>query len=310
MDKLRLSEVSNFGEDPFPDVKDNIFAFVSKNNTFYSDIKSLKSNSKHNDKRTKFEENIKEWISNVLKDSKSLMFAVQVLKITKNAEFIKDDSKYEVLSITSPAKSNSSPDADNIRMELLIQKSRFGQINIHKAIVDVSLLTVTKLTRTTADLKFETKLKINNADTHAAITLYFILKSMSLIFGNFGLFSSHLAGDGTVFQCDVLLPQQYKKDENKRRYTLNYIKKAINYLIKNNSLDDYKDDEAKLKSEKKLNDHINRLLMLGVSPSTVNLLRKYLLLTNKQEIGDEQIEMIGSVNEDENVSRIRGTNDI
>jgi len=62
-------------------------------------------------------------------------------------------------------------------------------------------------------------------------------------------------------------------------------------------------DETKLKSEKKLNDHINRLLMLGVSPSTVNLLRRYLLLANKQEIGDDQIEMIGSVNEDKRFSQ-------
>ena len=308
MDKLHLSDVSSFGEDPFPDVKDNIFTFVSKNNTFYSDIKSLKTTSKQNEKRTKFEENIKEWILMVLKDSKSLMFAVQVLKITRNAEYTKGESKYEILSITSPTKGTSSPDSENIRIELLIQKSKFGQINIHKAIVDASLVTVTKLARTTADLKFETKLKINNADTHAAITLYFTLKSMSLIFGNFGLFSSHLADDGTVFQCHVLLPQQYKRDENKKKYTLNYIKKAINYLIKNNTLDEKKDDATKLKSEKKLNDHINRLLMLGVSPSTVNLLRRYLLLANKQEIGDDQIEMIGSVNEDENVSRIRGTN--
>merc|ERR1712062_255356 len=115
---------------------------------------------------------------------------------------------------------------------------------------------VSKLTRTTADLKFETKIKIHNADTQAAITLYFISKAMSLIFGNFGLFSAHLAGDGKEFQCHVLLPRQYQNDENKKKYTLNYIKQAINYLIKSNGLIDNQDEDAKLKSEKKLNDHI------------------------------------------------------
>ena len=307
MDKLRLGDVSSFGEDPLPDVKDNVFGFVSKNNTFYSDIKNPGVHSKKGEQRTQFENNIKEFVLSILKDSKSLMFAVQVLKITNSAEAVKEDSKYEVLSITSPSSNSNNADFDRLKIEVLIQKTKYGQVNIHKAIVDISILSVSKLTRTTADLKFETKIKIHNADTQAAITLYFILKAMSLIFGNFGLFSAHLAGDGKEFQCHVLLPRQYQNDENKKKYTLNYIKQAINYLIKSNGLIDNQDEDAKLKSEKKLNDHINRLLMLGVSPSTISLLRKYLLFSGKTEIGEDSIEMITTVNVDENISRSKGT---
>ena len=306
MDKLRLGDISSCGEDPFPDVKDNVFAFVSKNNTFYSDIKYFQAHPKKSNERTKFEENIKESVLSVLKDSKSLMFAVQVLKITNFAESTKEDSKYEVLSITSSANNSNNSDSDRIKLEVLIQKTKYGQVNIHKAIVDISILTVNKLTRTKADLKFETKIRIHNADTQAAITLYFVLKAMSLIFGNFGLFSSHLASDGAEFQCNVLLPKQYQKDDNKRKYTLNYIKQAINYLIKNNGLIEKKEEEAIIKSDKKLNDHINRLLMLGVSPSTISLLRKYLLLPEKHEIGENDIKMITSLNVDENISRSKG----
>ena len=273
MDKLPLGDVSIFGEDPFPDVKDNNeFSIVSKNNSFYSDINTPKTRSKHSDARNKLEENIKQWILIILKDSKSLMFAVQILKITNSAESVKEDTKYEILSITSSSNDNNNPDTDRNKIEVLIQKTKFGQINIYKAIVDITILTVTKLPRTKADLKFETKVKINNADTQASITLFFVLKAMSTILGNFGLFSCDLATDGAVFQCHVLLPQQYKRDENKKKYTLSYIKQAINYLIKNDSLIEYKDEETKLKSERKLNDHINRLLLLGVSPSSINFM--------------------------------------
>ena len=303
MDKIHLVDIGRNGEDTLKDVKDTVFTLISKNRNIYSDIKKLAG---YKTTKISFEAKIKEDILQIMKDSKSLMFAVQLMKLTKSAEVTIDDTKFEVLSITCPTAQQRDLDTDRLTVELLIQKTKFGQINIHKALVDISLLSVKTLPKTKADLKFETKLKINNAETQASITIYFVLKSLSLIFGNYDLFSTNLITDTSDLSCMVLLPQQYMKDENKRKYTLNYIKKAINYLIQQSIQLEKVNDEAVTKWNKKENDHINRLLMLGVSPSTVKHLRKYLGSAEKKNLEDENIRAITSVNEEENLYQTKG----
>ena len=303
MDKIQLIDIGRNGEDTLKDVGDTVFTLISKNKDIYYDIKRL---SGYKTTKISFEANIKEDILQIMKDSKSLMFAVQLMKLAKVAEVTIDNTKFEVLSITCPTTQQRGPDMDRLTVELLIQKTKFGQINIHKALVDISLLSVKTLSKTKADLKFETKLKINNAETQASITIYFVLKSLSLIFGNYDLFSTNLITDTSELSCMVLLPQQYVKDENKRKYTLNYIKKAINYLIQQSRQFEKADNEAVTKWNKKENDHINRLLMLGVSPSTVKHLRKYLSSAEKKNLEDGNVKAITSVNEAENLYQTKG----
>ena len=85
-----------------------------------------------------------------------------------------------------------------------------------------------------------------------------------------------------------------------------YIQKAINYLIQQSRQFEKADNEAVIKWKKKENDHINRLLMLGASPSTVKHLRKYLSSDEKKNLEDENIRAITSVNEEENLYRTKG----
>ena len=303
MDRINLVDIAKLGEETMKDVRDTIFTVRAKNNTIYSNIKK---DSGYKTTKKMFEANIKVDISEILKDSKSLMFAVLLMKYVKVAEIINEETKFEVLSITCPNVQPEDSDHDLITIEVLIQKSKFGQVNIHKALVQISILNVNPLTKTKADLKFETKVKIHNAETQASITIFFVLKSLSLIFGNYDLFSTNLNTDASKFFCMVLLPQQYTKDENKRKYTLNYIKKSINYLIQESTKSVRMDDEALMKWNKKENDHINRLLMLGVSPSSVKNLRKYLGSDEKKNLEDENITPIISINEEENLYQTKG----
>ena len=265
MDKLKLSDIARFGEDPIPDGKSNTYVFKSKNISLCSNISGDCSSK---EAKNNFLKTLKEELSNILKDSKNLMFSVQVMKFTKCACVVDNDVKFEILSITYPSTKTIEDKKESLILEVMIQKTKFGQINVHKALIDVSILAIEKLSMSKADVKFETKVKINNVETQAAITVYFVLKSMSLIFGNLSLFSTNQIVRKPEFDCKVLLPEQYNQNEKKRKYTTNYIKQSINYLIQD-SKKTVKSDDENDRNAKKVNDHINRLLMLGVVPSSV-----------------------------------------
>ena len=73
MDKLKLSEIAEFGEDPIPDGKNNTYVFKSKNVSLCSNV-SGDSSSK--EAKNNFLKTLKEELSAILKDSKNLMFTV------------------------------------------------------------------------------------------------------------------------------------------------------------------------------------------------------------------------------------------
>ena len=302
MDKLKLSEIAEFGEDPIPDGKNNTYVFKSKNVSLCSNV-SGDSSSK--EAKNNFLKTLKEELSAILMDSKNLMFTVQVTKFTKCADVVGKDVKFEILSITCPSTKTTEDKKDSLILEVMIQKTKFGQINIHKALVEISILCIEKLSMSKTDVKFETKVKIINVETQAAITVYFVLKALSLIFGNLSLFSSNQIVRKPEFDCKVLLPEQYNQNEKKRKYTTNYIKQSINYLIQDSKKTE-KSDEENDQNNKKVNDHINRLLMLGVVPSSVQALRKYLGSQNGSNISEESINMVTSVNNDEDVHKLKG----
>ena len=124
-------------------------------------------------------------------------------------------------------------------------------------------------------LKFLTHIKIDSIESHASITVYFALKTLCLIFGNLSLFSSELAVKPSSFNCFALLPRKYLVDATKMEYTKKYISQLFNFVFKK-KLGSKEETEEEKDAEKKLNDLINRLLMLGVTPCTVENMNKLL----------------------------------
>ena len=300
MEKLNLTCISNLGEDPLQCGKDRMFTIISKNKTFYS---SVKEQASFKEVKNVFELNIKKDLLTVLKDSKNWMFSVQLMKYAKTTEININDSRFELLSITTP--SHNDLEEDNRTIEVMVQVTKSGHVHIHKAILNISVLNVEKVSGSKDGLKFEAKIKINNVEYQAGISIYFVLQALSLICGNYSLFSCYLITGKSECKYKILLSDNYNMDEKKRKYTLNYIKKSINHLIQQKEISIKSDDEKKLE-EQNLNDQTNQLLMLGMAPSSIHLLHTLLNSQNKDAISEANIEIIADVNKEENVFQSKG----
>ena len=258
---------------------------------------------------------LKSEIRNILTDSKKLMFAIQVMKFDKCAEIhcTKNNEKYEILSLTSSKKKNGNEKTDGTQeifsLEMMVQKTKFAQITIHKALVNIKDVSVQQIDFSNEmSLQFLTNIKIDQLDNHASITIYFTLKTLSLIFGNLNLFSSKISFATEEFICNALLPRKYLSDKNKMAYTKKYISQLIAYLIKQNS-SKAETTEKPADAKRKFNDQINRLLMLGVTPCTIESLNN--LITKKEVskmpvVSEASVHPIEFVNPDENVYQISG----
>ena len=240
-----------------------------------SSAASKNGTSRQRTLRNEQKRRLKKELTGIVGDSKKLMFAIQLMKFAECAELsCKDNSeKYEILSITSP-KSTGEP-TTGIVLEMMVQKTKLAQITIHKAIVKIVETNIEMIEVNNESLKFLTHIKIDSIESHASITVYFALKTLCLMFGNLSLFSSELAVKASSFNCFALLPRKYLVDEKKMEYTKKYISQLFNFVFKKKLGAKEETKEGK-DAEKKLNDLINRLLMLGVTPCTVENMNKLL----------------------------------
>ena len=117
--------------------------------------------------------------------------------------------------------------------------------------------------------------------------------STCLIFANLKLFSSSLMERTEELTCTALFPESYLQDERKNDYTRKYISNTINYLIqKQNDIEIPSHDEDTARSNGQISDHINRLLMLGVTPCTIDNLRALLKTRKVENISMEDVQPI------------------
>ena len=252
---------------------------------------STKSNRIKNGQKRR----LKEELTVIMSDSKKLMFAIQLMKFAECSELsCKNNSeKYEILSITSPKVTGK--DVTGTVLEMMVQKTKLAQITIHKAIVNITDTSIEKIDVNENSLTFLTHIKIANLETHASVTVYFALKTLSLIFGNLSLFSSELAVKREEFDVSALLPRKYLEDEKKMDYTKKYISQLFNFVFKKKmgTKDETKEGND---TKKKLDDLINRLLMLGVTPCTIE--------TMSHVLDFEKIEKVPQISVD-NVNPIK-----
>ena len=322
--KLVLKDISNRGEEPLKDVKDVTYVYLSENADFQSNMKKpettnkiIKERARHVSKEQKrgFERQlskernelmetnqtrVKNELTLILNDSKKLMFAVQLMKFSKCAEVPCNKEVYEILSITSPRAGSASSETNSCSLEIMIQKRRRGQITIHKAIVGIQIMEVKKLAIENDSLEFETHVKIDKLETHASITIYFALKTLGLIFGNLALFSSQLASNPQKFTCTVLFTEAYSQDARKKDYTTKYIVKSINFLIQEKRKG-VETNEEKSSVSSQLNDHVNRLLMLGVTPCSIETMCGFVQSHPEDKVAEENIKPITSICKEQNI---------
>lgn len=256
---------------------------------------STNGTSKPNRLKNDQKKRLKKELTAILSDSKKLMFAIQLMKFAECAELSckNNTEKYEILSITRP-KESSGDDMSGTILEMMVQKTKLAQITIHKAIVKIPKTDIEMMEVSEDSLKFLTHIKIDNLETHAAITIYFALKTLSLIFGNLSLFSSELAVEQPNFNCSALLPRKYLADEKKMDYTKKYISQLFNFIFKKTLGGNDKKEDGN-DTDKKLNDLINRLLMLGVTPCTIETMNKVLKPEGKEAWGSTKAPVV-SVN--------------